>query len=327
MTPVTDIINETLTADELALLAETAVSDAVAGGLWKYSLQNPQILIQDLSAVVAESGLGYSQMPEFWADGFSKIKAIELNPDNVVLPTEPPIIGSGAAIDIYQDGQLVVDDASAINFTGDVRVTGSEGTATITTPAPTFSITSLSVSPSSIEIGQPLTSVQVSWSLSAQPLEQSLNDAPLPVDSRNHNISTVPSDLTFILVASSEFGTDTETKTVQTLTRNYWGRGTATLNTLDDLVVEQSQLDANRQATLNFDANPTGDPEQAGYLYILYPVLHGQAVLKDTNGIDITSAFLSPATISVMNQYDETLNYYVYRSANKLNGAYTVVVT
>jgi len=93
-TPVTDIINTKLTTDELALLSVDAVSDAVAESLKKYSQSNPQVLVQDLSVVVAtESNAGYSQTPQFWADNFSRIKSIELNPDNIVLPpTEPPII-------------------------------------------------------------------------------------------------------------------------------------------------------------------------------------------------------------------------------------------
>jgi len=328
MTPVTDIINTKLTADELALLPVDAVSDVVTESLKKYSLQKPQQLIQDLSIVVAEeSKTGYSQMPEFWAENFSRIKLIELNPDNVTLPTEPPILSGGGEVDVYQNGELVVDNATAIDMRGDVRVVDSNGTAVITTPAPQFSITSLTIAPSSIEKGQQLDSVQVSWNLSSQPTEQSLNDVPLSVDSRNHNVTTIPTDLTFILSATSEIGSDTKTKTIQELTMNYWGRGGATFNSLDDLVAMQSQLDADRNATLNFDANPLGDPDAAGYLYILYPTAKGQAMLKDTNNIDITSAFLSPSAVSITNQFEVVLDYYVYRSVNKLNGAYTVVVT
>lgn len=225
---------------------------------------------------------------------------------------------------LEQDGVAVgTQPVGTLNFIGDFTISNDEsGHATITNPKITFNA-NLSISPNIVDYGNTPETVNLSWSYTETPLTQQINGSPIADINQRTATLALPVNKTFLLEATSNFGSDTATVQLIERSRNYYAHGDAAMTALADVSIDGSSLDADRFFTAPFSANTSG---LAGYLYIIYAASKGAATLRAENGDDITTDFESPQTLSLDNGYGDVRDYLAYRSKFPTQGAFTVVV-
>jgi hypothetical protein len=205
---------------------------------------------------------------------------------------------------------------------------------TITTPNGQTTVISLYVpltgnlfvSPSSAELGQVITTVNLNWSYNKPITSQSLNNGigtlPITATSFVQNPILINSNITYRLTASDGVITITPTAVITYFHRVYWGVSLNDMLLPAEIQTGSSTL-SNSRAT-NITYNCTG-----GYrFWYAYPVVFGLANAY-VNGFPF-SGWIGPSTspqiVSITNTYGYTENYYYYLVNNVQNGAAIPVV-
>lgn len=198
----------------------------------------------------------------------------------------------------------------------------------------------LSVSPSLLEIGQTVNSVNLNWSYNKPAVvSQSLDHGigSLPINLRSYNFipgTPITSNTSFILNASDGIGSTSDSATIEFRRKRYWGTIPSSQNSLptnSQLLAKSSELSTSRGKTITYNcATPSG----GNYFYYCYPTSYGQSNVS-INNLSFNSWFdplnpgddaTTPVTVSVTGQYGHVENYYMYRVFNPQNGSAITVV-
>lgn len=285
-------------------LLQTAITTALS----RYSQDAPP----ELMAICNVDSAGVVSLPSGWVQGVSDVIDIE----QVFSGS-----GAGAGSIAAEFNGVPLGSFNTLNVLGsgvDASLVGS--TLNVQAPPPSFSISSFTVSPSVLEMGNVSQSVTLSWAYSGlAPTSQTLNGTVLDPALRTLVIDTsVP---TFALSASA--GSKTATRSAILIYASRVFSGNSTDSHLADLINLVGVLKANASGSYDFTAG-------AGvYKYIAMPASYA-AVNPDTGFIDTSTGFPvsfdTPYSVLITNGYGYEQNYNVYRSFNKLNGAITIRV-
>lgn len=298
--------------DSVALLCPDAnssqITAAVQAALFNYSSQNPP----EIMAICAVTDLAV-ELPSDWVAGLSSVVTL----DPVLVPTASQ--GASAITAAFNGtslGAFTTLEVSGANV--DASLSG--GVFHIQTPPPTFSISSFTISPATLEYGNVSQAVTLNWAYSGlAPTSQTLNGTPLDPALRTLVVDTSVSN--FALMANAGAKTASRSASLAYASRVYSGNSTD--SHLADLSGLAGALKANASGTYDFTAGVNV------YKYIAIPSNYAN-VNPDTGFIDTSTGFPvsfdSPYIIPVTNGYGHEQNYNVYRSYNKLNGAITIRV-
>lgn len=187
-------------------------------------------------------------------------------------------------------------------------------------------VTSLSVSPSTAEVGQVISSATLNWAINKTETSQSLNNSigSITNGQRSYVHSTsISSNRTYTLTASDGTTSDNASATLTYMSRRFYGTTpTATNLTESDVEAGTNELSTSRNKSITYSAG-------GNYIFFAYPTSFGLATVKDENNLVVADwrnggvQTTSPYTISVTNGYGYTQNYYVYHSYNPYAGSVT----
>ena len=182
---------------------------------------------------------------------------------------------------------------------------------------------SLSVSPSTAEVGQSVTNALLTWSVSKPTKALTLDGVPVTGTSHT-DANTYTTNKTWTLKATEtdKGATATATATLSFKHRVYWGVGT-TDSGFDSSFVKalaHSELTTSKAITINISPNTQ---------YIYYAVPKALCSTEPTFIIDkgFAGGFEYKEEITVTNAYGAEIVYYVYRSDQLLVGSTRVDVS
>ncbi len=189
-----------------------------------------------------------------------------------------------------------------------------------------IAITSFDDNRGTVEYGETVTSVTLSWNYNKTPTTLTLDGVTIDANLKSKTISglsiTKDSKKTWTLSATDERGTvSTKQASVGFANVVYHGVGTATDYkdyNKDFISGLGNELRGSRAYT--FEVNPTNQ-----YIYYCYPSRLGEVSKFSVGGFD--GGFEAPVTVSFTNSKGYTENYYVYRSTNMVSGKTTINVT
>lgn len=166
---------------------------------------------------------------------------------------------------------------------------------------------------SSVELGQSIPYVDLTWSLSTTPDSLSINGVgPIDTTLRTYRVNgPFTQRVTFTLNASK--GTVSRSASVVLAFNNrvYWGASNKGLLTANDLIGLTGQAMPNKEMAKTISTN-------SQYIYLAWPSRLGDGLIK-VNGL-INSAWVK-TNLDVTNPYGYTEPYLVYRSTFIQNGS------
>lgn len=171
-----------------------------------------------------------------------------------------------------------------------------------------------------IEIGQPVFNVILSWTLNKPMLSISLDNGIGAIDpaATNYNYSaTLIASRTFTITVNDGISTSSATTTVNFSHKRYWGVSSSP--TLDSAGILALSKEFSSSRVQSRSISPSGQ-----YIYFAYPASWGLATFT-VNGLPNTAWTLSVQ--SFVNAQGQSNTFNVYRSDNLLTGTYTIGVT
>lgn len=180
---------------------------------------------------------------------------------------------------------------------------------------------SLSVTPNTAEMGQVITSVNLTWSYNKPVLSQSINNGvgaitPVSLRAYTHSPTLINTNTSYILTANDGYTTINPSASVTYYHRRYWGVSVNASLTEAEIKLGSTELSNSRPKSTNY--NCTGGRR----FWYAYPTYLGLASAT-VNGFTFSGWIggTTPQTISITNAYGYTENYYYYLSNNIQNGA------
>lgn len=184
---------------------------------------------------------------------------------------------------------------------------------------------SITVTPSVVEVGTTVTSVVLVWNISRQPTTSiSITDVPLINVAQINGLLILSSlnlttDKTYSLSVIDNGNTTGSSATLQFLFKTYWGQtSNASPDNTDVLNFASSAFKTSRVDSYTY----TGLNNE--YIYLAFPSSFGVPVFT-VNGLIVT--FQSIALNGFVNASGGITNYVVYKSDNLLNGSVTISVS
>lgn len=171
------------------------------------------------------------------------------------------------------------------------------------------------------EVGTVITSLTLNWTLSKDPISQSLNQGlgaqtPLSLRTRSLTGLNITTNITYVLTASDGTTTITPSTTVSFLPRRHWGASTnPSLTSAQILALPSSELASSRNQTRTMAGNNE-------YLYFAWPASFGDPTFV-VNGL--TSTAWIKTVVNHTNALGFTQSYFVFRSTFLQNGSGIVV--
>lgn len=184
-----------------------------------------------------------------------------------------------------------------------------------------ISVTSLTSSIQSAEIGSTINSLVLNWSYNANIIAQSITNtgATLAASDRTYTYSTpISSDRTFILTGTDGTSTASASVSITFYRKRHWGA-----NENESLTDAQIRgLSGSEFATARAASKAITASGQ--YIYIAYPASFGEATIS-VNGLINTAWNLT--TRGYSNYYGHESQYHIYRSQYKLTGTYQITIS
>lgn len=184
---------------------------------------------------------------------------------------------------------------------------------------------SISVTPSTVEVGTVVSSVVLNWSISRVPTTSiSVTDlSSVNVNDINQSVTlnslNLTSNKTYTLSVNDNGNITTSSTTLQFLFKTYWGKtSNATPNNADVLNFTSSAFKTSRGGSYTY----TGLNNE--YIYLAFPASFGVPVFT-VNGLIVTFELIS--LNGFVNASTGVANYSLYKSINLLNGSVTINVT
>lgn len=234
---------------------------------------------------------------------------------------------SVGGIAIYDEGVLVNPNTTSLNFKGADTVAKTGTTVAqvdIYSPPPQFSLTSFSVSPSLLEIGDISVSPVLTWAIVGNPETLSIDNGVgdvLGLTTKTLTNANIAANTTWTISGHSVDGDFTGSASLVFQPKVFTGRNTNASLTEAQVEALSGQLKGSRTGVYSFasDSPPS-------YIYFAWPQSFGLAGGFTDTSTNFNVAMEDVALLSITNSFGITMNYYVYRSTNQLGGAISVRV-
>lgn len=170
-----------------------------------------------------------------------------------------------------------------------------------------FSLSGLSISPSTSELGSTVTSVTLTWSTNYPPdtvsLDNGIGAITLPATSYVHSGQTITTPRTYTISAVRNGVTKTAQATTSFLNQVYWGVEVTQTTAPATIVTWNKQLSGSRSRSITYDCSG------GRYFHLAYPKRLGVATFKINN---LTYSDVTQSEVSVTNASGYSELYYVY---------------
>lgn len=177
---------------------------------------------------------------------------------------------------------------------------------------------SLSVSPSTAEVGQSVKDAKLTWSTSKETKSITLDGVSVDGKTEHTDTNTYTTNKTWTLKATEKDreATATATATLSFRHRVYWGIGTTETGFDSAFVRALANSELATSKATSFTLTPNSE-----YVYYAVPqdLCSTEPIFKLDDGFD--GGFEEKDVITVTNSYGKAITYYVYRSTELLVGS------
>jgi len=174
------------------------------------------------------------------------------------------------------------------------------------------------------EIGASVSSITFGWTVNKILASQSINQgvgtiSPATLRTKTYTPSpAITGNITFTLTVSDGTTSDTATTALAFQNKAYWGTSAVNVDDSADILA----LAGSAFATA-VDKTVSGAGGDGNYWYYCYPASFGDATFY----VGGFQTVFSRTTVSFTNASGYTVDYYVYKSPNRLNQAVNIVVS
>lgn len=166
------------------------------------------------------------------------------------------------------------------------------------------------------EMGQTVESILLKWSINkdieSQSLNQNIGTIDKAIKQYQYN-NPITSNTTFTLTINDGVKTANSSTTVSFKQKRYWGVSTKDNLSNEDILLLSQEFASNRQQTRTFDCSG------GKYFYFIIPTQMCNGISFKVGGLAFSDMLNS--TIQLINNYDYTSSYNVYRVNNVQTGS------
>jgi hypothetical protein len=183
----------------------------------------------------------------------------------------------------------------------------------------------LSITPSSAELGQVITSVVLNWSFNKSIVSQSINNGIGSLNAAlrtyTHSPVLITNNTSYTLTANDGSSTITPNANITYYHRRYWGVSLNASLTESEIKLGSSELSNSKSKSITYDCSG------GRRFWFAYPSIYGYAN-STVNNFSFSGWIggTTPETILITNSYGYTENYYYYL-VNNIQNSSSIPVT